>query len=294
MQAQTMPPQRSKLALYLDLIRFNRPAGWLVLIWPTLSALWAAAEGFPGWHLFLVFALGTPIMRSAGCTINDIADRNFDRHVKRTTARPITTGELSVREAASVGIVLTLCGLALVLSTRWEAVAWSVPAVIFTILYPYTKRFFSMPQAFLGIAFNFGIVIAFAAVLGEVGHTGWTLWLANMLMVLAYDTEYAMVDRDDDLILGLRTSAITLGKWDVAGVMLCFIGALSLTAWALMPYELGWPLWAGLAVASAQVLWHYSLIRKRLRPGCFTAFSQSHWIGASIFAGVALGFALKT
>ena len=156
------PAPRSRLALYLDLIRFNRPAGWLVLIWPTLTALWVAADGFPGWHLLLVFGLGTVLMRSAGCTINDIADRNFDKHVKRTTARPITSGELSVKEAALVGAVLALLALGLVLTTRWEAVAWSVPAVLFTILYPYTKRFFAMPQAFLGIAFNFGIVIAFA------------------------------------------------------------------------------------------------------------------------------------
>lgn len=284
---------RSKLALYLDLIRFNRPAGWLVLFWPTLTALWVAAQGFPGWHLFIVFVVGTPLMRSAGCTINDIADRKFDRHVKRTTARPITTGELSVKEAAAVGIALTLIGFALVLSTRWEAVVWSVPAVLFTILYPYTKRFFSMPQAFLGIAFNFGIVIAFAAVTGQVGAVGWTLWLANMLMVLAYDTEYAMVDRDDDLLIGMRTSAITLGRWDVAAVMAFFAGCLGLTAWVLQPYDLGWPLWLGLAGAAAQVGWHFTLIRQRQRPGCFTAFSKSHWMGASLFAGVALGFALK-
>ena len=155
---------RSRLSLYLDLIRWNRPAGWLVLVWPTLAALWVAADGFPGWHLLAVFVAGTVLMRSAGCTINDIADRDFDRHVKRTTQRPITSGQLSVREAALVGVVLTLVAFGLVLTTRWEAVAWSVPAVLFTILYPFTKRFFAMPQAFLGIAFNFGIVIAFAAV----------------------------------------------------------------------------------------------------------------------------------
>ena len=209
--------QRSKLSLYLDLIRFNRPAGWLVLIWPTLAALWIAADGFPGWHLLLVFALGTVLMRSAGCTINDIADRDFDKHVKRTTQRPITSGQVSVKEAAMVGLVLTLVSFFLVLSTRWEAVAWSVPAVLFTILYPFTKRFFAMPQAFLGIAFNFGILIAFAAVVGTVGTMAWVLWLANMCLVLAYDTEYAMVDRDDDLKIGIKTSAITLGRFDVLG-----------------------------------------------------------------------------
>lgn len=284
---------RPKWALYLDLIRFDRPAGWLVLVWPTLTALWVAADGFPGWHLLLVFVLGTVLMRSAGCTINDIADRHFDKHVKRTTARPITSGQVSVREAAGVGMVLALISLALVLSTRWEAVAWAVPAVVFTVLYPYTKRFFAMPQAFLGIAFNFGILIAFAAVTGQVGSSGWLLWLANMCMVLAYDTEYAMVDRDDDLKIGLKTSAITLGRWDVAAVMAFFVACLALTAWVLQPYQLGWPLWVGLLMAVVQVLWHYALIRNRQRPGCFTAFSQSHWMGATLFAGVALGFALR-
>ncbi|GAA3986417.1 4-hydroxybenzoate octaprenyltransferase [Comamonas faecalis] len=284
---------RSRLALYLDLIRFNRPAGWLVLVWPTLVALWVASDGFPGWHLLIVFVLGTVLMRSAGCTINDIADRDFDRHVKRTTARPITSGELSVAEAALVGAVLALLALALVLTTRWEAVAWSVPAVAFTILYPFTKRFFAMPQAFLGIAFNFGIVIAFAAVQGQVPLQGWLLWLANLCMVLAYDTEYAMVDRDDDLKIGMRTSAITLGRFDVAGVVGFFVACLLLTAAVLWPLGLGWPLVLGLGAAAAQVAWHFTLIRARTREGCFVAFSNSHYMGVALFAGVALGYALR-
>ena len=286
-------PSRSKLSLYLDLIRFNRPAGWLVLVWPTLVALWVAAGGFPGWHLLTVFVAGTVLMRSAGCCINDIADRGFDRHVKRTQARPITSGLVSVTEAALLGAALALVALALVLTTRWQAVAWSVPAVVFTILYPFTKRFFAMPQAFLGIAFNFGIVIAFAAVTGGVPGQAWVLWLANMFLVLAYDTEYAMVDRDDDLLIGMKTSAITLGRFDVAAIMLFFVACLALTAAVLAPYGLGWPLWLGLGLAAAQVLWHYRLIRTRTRAGCFVAFSKSHWIGAAIFAGVALGFALR-
>ena len=283
-------PVRSRLALYLDLIRFNRPAGWLVLVWPTLGALWMAADGFPGWHLLAVFVLGTVLMRSAGCCINDIADRHFDRHVQRTQQRPITRGALSVREAAAVGIVLALAALALVLSTRWEAVAWSVPAVIFTILYPFTKRFFVLPQAFLGIAFNFGILIAFAAVRGDVPAQAWGLWLANLFLVLAYDTEYAMVDREDDLKIGIKTSAITLGRWDVAAIMGFFALSLLVWAWTLMPLTLRWPVLLGLSVAGAQVLWHFTLIRQRTRAGCFTAFSQSHWMGAALFAGVALGF----
>ncbi|MBS0509359.1 MAG: 4-hydroxybenzoate octaprenyltransferase [Proteobacteria bacterium] len=286
-------PPRSKLSLYLDLIRFNRPAGWLVLVWPTLVALWVAADGFPGWHLLSVFVAGTVLMRSAGCCINDIADRNFDRHVKRTQARPITSGQVSVAEAALLGALLALVALALVLTTRWQAVAWSVPAVVFTILYPFTKRFFAMPQAFLGIAFNFGIVIAFAAVTGRVPAQAWVLWLANMFLVLAYDTEYAMVDRDDDLLIGMKTSAITLGRFDVAAVVLFFVACLALTAAVLAPHGLGWPLWLGLAAAAAQVAWHYTQIRSRTREGCFVAFSKSHWLGAAIFAGVALGFALR-
>ena len=282
-----------RLVLYLDLIRFNRPAGWLVLVWPTLVALWVAAGGFPGWHLLIVFVLGTFLMRSAGCCINDIADRKYDQHVKRTANRPITTGKISVFEAAMVGVVLTLIALGLVLTTRWEAVAWSVPAVLFTILYPFTKRFFAMPQAFLGIAFNFGVLIAFAAVQGTVPLAAWLLWLANMFMVLAYDTEYAMVDRDDDLKIGMKTSAITLGRFDVAGIMAFFALCLGLTMAAIAPQQLGWPWWAGVAVAAAQMLWHYTLIRNRTREGCFTAFSKSHWIGVSLFVGVALAYALR-
>ena len=282
-------PRRSRLSLYLDLIRFNRPAGWLVLVWPTLVALWVAAQGFPGWHLLAVFVAGTVLMRSAGCCINDIADRNFDRHVKRTTQRPITSGQLGVAEAAAVGAVLALVALALVLTTRWEAVAWSVPAVLFTILYPYTKRFFAMPQAFLGIAFNFGIVIAFAAVVGEVGSTAWVLWLANMCMVLAYDTEYAMVDRDDDLKIGMKTSAITLGRFDVAAVMAFFLAYLAL--WAAVAWQRAPSPWllAGWGAALAQVAWHFSLIRQRTREGCFVAFSKSHWISFAVFCGIVLG-----
>jgi 4-hydroxybenzoate polyprenyltransferase len=284
---------RSRLSLYLDLIRWNRPAGWLVLVWPTLVALWVAADGFPGWHLLTVFVLGTVLMRSAGCCINDVADRDFDRHVKRTQARPITSGQVSVKEALLVGAVLALVSLGLVLSTRWEAVAWSVPAVLFTILYPFTKRFFAMPQAFLGIAFNFGIVIAYAAVRGEVPLEAWLLWLANMCLVLAYDTEYAMVDRDDDLKIGMKTSAITLGRFDVLGVMLFFVLCWALTAWVLLGLGLGWPVWLGLAVAAAQIAWHYTLIKGRTREGCFVAFSKSHWIGVALFAGVALGYLLR-
>ncbi len=283
---------RHTLALYLDLIRFNRPAGWLVLVWPTLAALWAASGGFPGWHLLVVFVLGTFLMRSAGCCINDIADRDFDRHVKRTAKRPITSGLVSVKEALAVALVLTLIALGLVLTTRWQAVAWAVPAVLFTILYPYTKRFFAMPQAFLGIAFNFGIVIAYAAVQGRVPLEAWLMWLGNMCQVLAYDTEYAMVDRDDDLKIGMRTSAITLGRFDTAAVIGFFMANLLLWIAALPHLHQSWPFWLGCAGVAAQIAWHVTLIKDRTREGCFTAFSKSHWMGVSLFAGVAMSYAL--
>jgi 4-hydroxybenzoate polyprenyltransferase len=282
-------PPRSRFSLYLDLIRWNRPAGWLVLIWPTLSALWLAAGGFPGWHLLAVFVLGTILMRSAGCCINDVADRHFDRHVKRTAQRPITSGQVSVPEALVVGALLALVALALVLTTNWVAVAWSVPALLVTVLYPFTKRFFAMPQAVLGVAFNFGIVIAFAAVQGSAPAMAWLLWLGNLFWVLAYDTEYAMVDRDDDLLIGMKTSAITLGRLDVAAIVLFYLLFLGFWAVALAPLALGAIFYIAMAVALAQVAWHWWLIRTRTREGCFRAFRVNHWLGFTVFVGIALG-----
>ena len=281
------PSPRSRFSLYLDLIRWNRPAGWLVLIWPTLSALWVAAGGFPGWHLLAVFVLGTILMRSAGCCINDVADRDFDRHVKRTAQRPITSGQVSVKEALALGAVLALVSLGLVLTTNWAAVAWSVPALLVTILYPFTKRFFAMPQAVLGIAFNFGILIAFAAVRGEVPAMAWLLWLGNLFWVLAYDTEYAMVDRDDDLKIGMKTSAITLGRFDVAAIVLFYLLFLGFWVLALIPLALGAIFYIAIALALAQVGWHWWLIRTRTREGCFRAFRMNHWVGFTLFAGIA-------
>ena len=286
------PSPRSRVSLYLDLIRWNRPAGWLVLVWPTLSALWVAAGGFPGWHLLAVFVLGTILMRSAGCCINDVADRDFDRHVKRTAQRPITSGQVSVKEALAVGAVLSLVSLGLVLTTNWVAVAWSVPALLVTILYPFTKRFFAMPQAVLGIAFNFGIVIAFAAVQGQVPAMAWLLWLGNLFWVLAYDTEYAMVDRDDDLKIGMKTSAITLGRFDVAAIVVFYLLFLGFWLVALAPRALGAIFYIAIAVALAQVVWHWWLIRTRTREGCFRAFRMNHWVGFTLFAGIAGSYLL--
>ena len=304
---------KSRLPLYLDLIRWNRPAGWLLLLWPTLSALWIAAGGFPGWHLLVVFTLGTILMRSAGCCMNDVADREFDRHVKRTAQRPVTRGAVSPREALAVGAVLALFAFALVLTTTVAAVVWSFAALAVAVAYPYAKRFVSMPQAVLGVAFSFGIPMAFAAVRGgeslsfalsggyfslstvlsAVPPQAWVLLVGNLFWVLAYDTEYAMVDRDDDVRLGIHTSAITLGRWDVAAVLLFYLVYLGIWSWAVQPLTHPWAWWLGVAGAGAQVLWHFILIRTRTREGCFKAFRVNHWVGFALFAGVAADLALR-
>jgi 4-hydroxybenzoate polyprenyltransferase len=297
-------PLPSRLSLYLDLIRWNRPAGWLLLLWPTLCALWIAADGFPGWHLLIVFVAGTILMRSAGCCANDVADREFDRHVKRTAQRPVTRGAVSVPEALAVGAVLALLAFALVLTTNASAVLLSFPALAVTLVYPYAKRWLGMPQTVLGVAFSFGIPMAFAAaqgsadwglaaIAGAVPPQAWLLLLSNLFWVLAYDTEYAMVDRDDDLRIGMKTSAITLGRYDVAGVMAFY--AIYLVSWALLGRSLGLGavFLLGIVAAAAQAAWHYTLIRDRSRDGCFRAFRQNHWLGFAVFCGVAADLALR-
>lgn len=285
--------QANKLTLYLDLIRWNRPAGWLLLLWPSLSALWVAAGGFPGWHLVVVFVLGTILMRSAGCCLNDVADRDFDRHVKRTAQRPVTTGAVSVREALWLGALLALLAFGLVLTTRTAAVLWSFAALAVAVVYPYAKRFFAMPQAVLGVAFSFGIPMAFAAVQGRVPALAWILLLGNLFWVLAYDTEYAMVDRDDDLVIGMKTSAITLGRLDVLAVLLSYLLYLSIWGFALDGRVQSAIFYVAIAVALVQVAWHYTMIRTRSREGCFKAFRLNHWLGFTVFAGIVAGYALK-
>ena len=278
---------REKISLYLDLIRWNRPAGWLLLLWPTLSALWVASGGFPGWHLLFVFTLGTILMRSAGCCLNDVADRDFDKHVKRTAERPVTSGRVAVKEALILGAVLALMAFGLVLTLRPETMAWSFAAMAVAVAYPYAKRFVAMPQAVLGVAFSFGIPMAFAAVTGEVPSIAWALLLGNLFWVLAYDTEYAMVDRDDDLRIGMKTSAITLGQWDVAAVMFFYVAFLAV--WGVVLDASEKPLLlVGLAVAALQAAWHFWLIKDRSRDGCFKAFRLNHWVGFAAFVGVAL------
>ena len=280
---------REKISLYLDLIRWNRPAGWLLLLWPTLSALWVASGGFPGWHLLAVFTLGTVLMRSAGCCLNDVADRDFDKHVKRTAERPVTSGRMGVKEALLLGAVLALIAFILVLTLRTETIAWSFAAMAVAVAYPYAKRFVAMPQAVLGVAFSFGIPMAFAAVTGEVPSIAWALLLGNLFWVLAYDTEYAMVDRDDDLRIGMKTSAITLGQWDVAAVMFFYVAFVGV--WGVVLDAPDKPLlMAGLAVAALQAAWHFWLIKDRSRDGCFKAFRLNHWVGFAAFVGVALSY----
>jgi 4-hydroxybenzoate polyprenyltransferase len=287
-----------KIRLYLDLIRWNRPVGWLLPLWPSLAALWIASaqtnQALPSLHLLIVFTLGTFLMRSAGCCVNDAADKDFDAHVKRTANRAVASGKLSQKEAVAAGTVLAFLAFLLVLTTNASAIAWSFAALAIAIAYPFAKRFIAMPQAVLGVAFSFGIPMAFAAVQGRVPPLAWCLLLGNLFWVLAYDTEYAMVDRDDDLKIGMKTSAITLGRFDVAAIMAFYV--IYLLVWNHLitgrPYQirLASPmLWyASLVVASGQVLWHFLLIRSRSREGCFKAFRVNHWLGFTLFAGVAL------
>ena len=283
---------KNKFSLYLQLIRWNRPAGWLLLLWPTLSALWVASHGFPGWHLLTVFTLGTVLMRSAGCCVNDVADRDFDRHVKRTAQRPVTSGQVSVREALALGAVLALLAFGLVLTTNAATIAWSFAALAVTLAYPFAKRYVSMPQAVLGVAFSFGIPMAFAAVQSRVPWLAWVLLLGNLFWVIAYDTEYAMVDRDDDLKIGMKTSAITLGRFDVAGVMLSYLLYLLIWTVALVGRLPSAVYLMAIFLALLQALWHGWLIRKRERDDCFRAFRLNHWLGCTVFAGIALSYLL--
>ncbi len=287
---------RHKLQLYLQLIRWDRPAGWLLLLWPTLSALWLASHGFPGWHLLVVFTLGTFLMRSAGCCLNDVADRDFDRHVKRTAERPVTSGKLSSREALAVGAVLALCAFGLVLTTNITAIAWSFAALAIAIIYPFAKRYVAMPQAVLGVAFSFGIPMAFAAVQSRVPLLAWVLLLGNLFWVIAYDTEYAMVDRDDDLKIGMKTSAITFGRFDVLAVLVSYV--LYLVIWLnVLSTQLNRDYSAiylvAIGLAFGQALWHIWLIRKRQRDDCFKAFRLNHWLGFTVFMGIVASYAAR-
>lgn len=283
----------NKLALYFRLIRLDKPIGTVLLLWPTLCALWLAQQGVPDWRLLLIFTLGTFLMRSAGCAINDYADQDIDKFVKRTVDRPITSGRISGKEALAVAGVLTVLAFCLILPLNALTKQLSVAAVIIAGTYPYFKRFFAIPQAYLGIAFGFGIPMGFAAITDSVPVVAWLLLLGNVFWAVAYDTEYAMVDRDDDVKIGIKTSAITFGRYDVAIIMLCYAAFLLL--WLVCGWHLGLRYWyvAGLLVAAGCAVYHYTLIRARERMPCFAAFRHNNWLGAAVFAGVVLDFAFR-
>lgn len=275
-----------RLQLYIQLTRLNRPIGILLLLWPTLWAVWIAGNGHPSWHLVSIFILGTILMRSAGCVINDYADRDLDKHVKRTRERPITSGQVSPKEALMLAGGLTLLAFILVLQLNTLTLLLSIPAVLLAASYPYTKRFLALPQAYLGIAFSFGIPMAFAAQQNAVPAIAWWLVLANLFWVIAYDTEYAMVDRDDDIHLGIHSSALLFGKYDVVAVMICYGATLNILVMIGQMLGKGWIYYVGLAVAAAIAVYHFTLIQHRKREDCFKAFLHNTWFGMAIFGGI--------
>ena len=283
-----MSALRARLDAYEKLIRLDKPIGALLLLWPTLWALWVACDGVPPLAVLWIFALGTLLMRSSGCAVNDFADRRFDAHVERTRSRPLAAGLIRPWEALAVAAVLALCAFALVLQLNRLTILWSIAALAIAVVYPFTKRFFSMPQAFLGLAFSAGIPMAFAATTGAIPPVAWVLVAANFFWVVAYDTEYAMVDREDDRRIGIRTSALLFGRHDVAAVMACYGLFLVVMAWVGMTQRYGVAYFAGLAVAWGLVAHHYRLIRDRTREGCFRAFLHNNWVGAAVFAALAI------
>lgn len=281
-----------RLPLYIKLARLDRPIGILLLLWPTLWAIWIASNGHPPLLILFIFITGTVLMRSAGCVINDYADRNIDKHVKRTQHRPVTSGQVSPREALWLGASLATLALLLILPLNTLTLMLSVPAVILAGSYPYTKRFLAIPQAYLGIAFGFGIPMAFAAIQNNVPPIAWWLLLANIFWCIAYDTEYAMVDRDDDIHLGIHSSALFFGKYDVLAVMCCYTTALAILAYAGSTLHMGTFFYAGLIAAAGIAGYHYTLIKQRRRELCFKAFLHNNWLGAAVFAGVVMDYLL--
>ncbi|OIO08875.1 MAG: 4-hydroxybenzoate polyprenyltransferase [Gallionellaceae bacterium CG1_02_60_325] len=275
-----------RLPLYIQLTRLHRPIGILLLLWPTLWAVWIASKGHPAWLILVIFTLGTVLMRSAGCAINDYADRHIDKHVKRTQDRPLTSGKVTERETLWIAAGLAVAAFLLILPLNKLTLLLSIPAVLLAASYPFTKRFLALPQAYLGIAFGFGIPMAFAATLGHVPPVAWVLLLANVFWAIAYDTEYAMVDRDDDIHLGIHSAALLFGKYEVIAVMSCYVITLLLLALAGLMAGLGTIYFAGLIVASGIALYHYQLIKDRSRDKCFAAFLHNSWFGAAVFAGV--------
>jgi 4-hydroxybenzoate polyprenyltransferase len=283
----------ARIDAYERLIRLDKPIGTLLLLWPTLSALWLASFGTPSWVVVGIFTLGTLLMRSAGCAINDYADREFDAHVERTAKRPLPQGEIEPWEALALAAALAFFALLLILPLNRATLLLSVPALAISIAYPFFKRFFLLPQAFLGIAFSFGIPMAFASAGGGFSALGWWMFGINLFWVMAYDTEYAMVDRRDDVKLGLKTSAIAFGRRDVAVVMACYAIYLAGMAWIGTQRHLG-PIYdSGLVIAGLLAMWHFWLIRTRDPAQCFRAFLGNHWLGFAVFAGIVIDYAVR-
>jgi 4-hydroxybenzoate polyprenyltransferase len=279
-----------RLNAYEKLVRLDKPIGILLLLWPTLWALWLSSRGQPIWEIVWIFILGTVLMRSAGCAINDYADRYFDGRVARTRDRPLPAGLINPNEALIVAAMLALAAFGLVVQLNRLTILLSVAAVVIAATYPFTKRFLVLPQAYLGIAFGFGIPMAFAAQTGRVPAVAWVLLLANVFWAVAYDTEYAMVDREDDRKIGIKTSAITFGRHDVTAVMICHAMFLLILAWIGWRFALGIYFFAGLLMAAGLAATHYQLIRDRDPKSCFRAFLHNNWIGVMVFAGLVASF----
>lgn len=282
-----------RLSEYEKLMRLDKPIGILLLLWPTLWALWVASDGRPTAWIVAIFVIGTVLMRSAGCVINDYADKDFDGHVERTRNRPLAARRVSPKEALWLAAGLSVLSFLLVLPLNGLTIAMSVPAVFLAGSYPFTKRFFAIPQAYLGIAFGFGIPMAFAAFQNDIPLEAWMMLLANVFWAVAYDTEYAMVDRPDDLKIGIKTSAITFGRFDVAAVMACYAATLLILGWVGLATGGGAIFLAGLVVSAGIIAYHYTLIRERDRPKCFKAFLHNNWVGAAIFAGWVLDYWMR-
>ncbi|WP_300438457.1 4-hydroxybenzoate octaprenyltransferase [Zoogloea sp.] len=282
-----------RLSEYEKLMRLDKPIGILLLLWPTLWALWVASDGRPAPWIVAIFVIGTVLMRSAGCVINDYADKDFDGHVERTRNRPLAARRVSPKEALWLAAGLSVLSFLLVLPLNGLTIAMSVPAVFLAGSYPFTKRFFAIPQAYLGIAFGFGIPMAFAAFQNDIPLEAWMMLLANVFWAVAYDTEYAMVDRPDDLKIGIKTSAITFGRFDVAAVMACYAATLLILGWVGLATGGGAIFLAGLVVSAGIIAYHYTLIRERDRPKCFKAFLHNNWVGAAIFAGWVLDYWMR-
>ncbi|QWD93017.1 4-hydroxybenzoate octaprenyltransferase [Polynucleobacter asymbioticus] len=283
---------RERLRAYARLIRLDKPIGTLLLLWPTWWALWLASGGLPNLQILLIFTLGTFLMRSAGCAINDYADQDFDRDVLRTQHRPVTSGQISGKEAVWLAIFLALLAFVLIQPLNLLTKVLSIFAVLIAAVYPFTKRFFAIPQAVLGVAFGFGIPMAYAAVLGFVPLEAWILFVGNIFWAIAYDTAYAMVDREDDIRIGINTSAITFGRFDIAAIGICYgLLLLSQMIVAQLAHLSGY-FWLGWGAALLCALYHLRLVSTRSRNDCFRAFLHNNWLGGFLFLGIVLGLSL--